>query len=94
MEEEYKSYFRLFPEMSSSENLINNNNIIELMGSAKFNDYFKSSEQIYTRVMMSRPDAPYNNKRITENSESQGNDSGADPMLGLIVQKMPGIEND
>lgn len=38
---------------------------------------------------MSRPDGPYNSKRGIEKNET-----GADPMLGLIVQKMPGVEND
>jgi len=81
MEQEYKSYYRLFPEMSSTENLINNNNVIELMGSADFSDYFKSSEQIYTRVVMSRPDMPLN-RAITENSEGSENEGTTDSMIG------------
>lgn len=81
MDKEFITYHRLFPTVSKYG--------IELINENEFNDYFKSSEQIYTKVGLTRVE-----KRNKANNDIQSKDIDVPPMLGLIVQKMPGDENE
>lgn len=78
MESEYKSHFRLWPKVSENSDNMGNKHF-ELLSVTDFNDYFKSSDQIYTQVSL--------NIKQDKNSENTS-------IVGLLVQKMPGVEND
>lgn len=65
--EEYHTFHRLFP--------LTSNTTVELLNEVDFNDYFRSSEQIYTKVALANtaPGHNNNNSEINLQGNSQVN---------------------